>query len=349
MKEIYLLRVLSGARFDKMNAAMENVRKSSGQSKIRTFFDMIGCTLRYGAGYNDYDILHFYEIPASLRKTYVTRLKNKRIIMACNDQKVAPTLHYKSRFNRAYEKYLGREWFDIQNKGLEEFREFVDGKEYIFCKPDDLDSGRGIEKLKVADFESVDKLYDYCKEKNFGVVEEVVRQHPKMATLHPESVNCVRMQTIVVNGVPHLVYAACKAGNNGCFVDNLGTGGFNIPVDKETGRLTAKGRREHERDLFTVHPRTGVVFEGFEIPYFKEAIDLCFKAALDTPDVRFVGWDCYIGENGPGIIEANDYPDYYFWQLPELTPDRRGLLPYFEELFNQKISPYRDIDLKKIK
>ena len=83
-------------------------------------------------------------------------------------------------------------------------------------------------------------------------------------------------------------------------------------------------------------------------PYFKEAIELCFKAAMDTPDVRFVGWDCYIGENGPGIIEANDYPDYYFWQLPELTPDRKGLLPYFEKLFNQKISPYRDIDMKKI-
>ena len=350
MKELYILRVLSGARFGKMNEAMNNVKKNSGQSKFRTFFDMIGCTIRYGAGYNDYDILHFYVIPGKLRKTDVTRLKNKRIIMACNDQNVAPTLHYKSRFNRAYEKYLGREWFDIQSedKTLEDFKKFVEGKEYIFCKPDDLDSGRGIEKLKVADFESIEKLYDYCKnEKKFGVVEEVVKQHPKMATLHPESVNCVRMQTIVVDGKPHLVYAACKAGNNGCFVDNLGTGGFNIPVDKETGKLTAKGRREHERDLFTVHPRTGVVFEGFEIPMFNEAVELCFKAAMDTPDVRFVGWDCYIGENGPGIIEANDYPDYYFWQLPELTPSRVGLLPYFEEIFGQKISPYHDIKVKK--
>ena len=133
-----------------------------------------------------------------------------------------------------------------------------------------------------------------------------------------------------------------KAGNGGHFVDNLGFDGINIPVDKETGKLIKTGRTEH-RQLYTEHPRTGVVFEDFEIPMFKEAVELCFKAALDTPDVKFVGWDCYIGENGPGIIEANDYPDYYFWQLPELTPDRLGILPYFEKLFKQKITPYRKI------
>lgn len=342
MSEIYILRVLSGVRLNKLNAVINNVKEKSGKSKIGIFFDMLNCTIRYGAGYNDYDIFRFYEIPAKLRKTYVTRIINKKIIMKCNDQSVSDELHYKSRFNRAYEKYLGREWYDVENGNIEKFSEFVKNKEYIFCKPDGLDSGKGIEKLKVSDFESVEKLYDYCIEKKFGVIEELVVQHPKMALLHPESVNCIRMQTIVVDGKPHLVYAACKAGNGGHFVDNLGFDGINIPVDKETGKLTKTGRTEH-RQIFTKHPRTGVEFEGFEIPYFKEAVDLCFKIALETPRVKFVGWDCYIGENGPGIIEANDYPDYYFWQLPELTPDRKGILPYFENLFNQKITPYRKI------
>ncbi|MBQ0098183.1 MAG: hypothetical protein KBS62_04540 [Oscillospiraceae bacterium] len=342
MSEIYILRVLSGVRFKKLNNAINNVKEKSGKSKIGIFFDMLNCSIRYGAGYNDYDIFHFYDIPAKLRKTYVTRILNKKIIMRCNDQSVSDDLHFKSRFNRAYEKYLGREWYDVENGNLEKFKEFVEGKEYIFCKPDGLDSGRGIEKLKVSDFESVEKLYDYCIEKQFGVIEQLLTQHPKMALLHPESVNCIRMQTIVVNGKPHLVYAACKAGNGGHFVDNLGFDGINIPVDKETGKLTKIGRTEH-RQLFTKHPRTGIEFEGFEIPYFKEAVELCFKIALETPRVNFVGWDCYIGENGPGIIEANDYPDYYFWQLPELTPDRKGILPYFEKLFGQKITPYRKI------
>lgn len=342
MSEVYILRVLSGVRFKKLNVALENVKKNSGQSKIKSFFDILHCAIHYGAGYNDYDILHFYDIPGKLRKTYVTRVINKKIIMRCNDQSVSDELHYKSRFNRAYGEYLGREWYDVANGDLEKFKDFVKDKEEIFCKPDGLDSGRGIEKLKKSDFESVEKLYDYCIKKDFGVIEEVLKQHPKMATLHPQSVNCIRMQTIVVNGKPHLVYAACKAGNGGHYVDNLGQDGINIPVDKETGKLTKVGRTEH-RQLFTEHPMTHTPFEGFEIPYFKEAVELCFKAALATPKVNFVGWDCYIGENGPGIIEANDYPDYYFWQLPELTPDRKGILPYFEGLYNQKITPYRKI------
>lgn len=342
MAEIYFLRVLSGVRFNKLNVALENVKKNCGQGKVKTFFDLINCFIRYGAGYNDYDIFHFYDIPAKLRKTYVTRFINKRIIMKCNDQSVSDELHFKSRFNRAYTKYLGREWYDVENGSLEKFKEFCSNKTELFCKPDGLDSGRGIEKLTISDFESIDKLYDYCLEKRFGVIEEVAKQHPKMAQLHPQSVNCVRMQTIVVDNKPYLVYAACKAGNGGHFVDNLGFDGINIPVDKETGKLTKIGRTEH-RQLFEEHPMTHVKFEGFEIPYFKEAVELCFKAAMDTPNVKFVGWDCYIGENGPGIIEANDYPDYYFWQLPELTPDRKGILPYFEELFKQKIRPFKKI------
>lgn len=342
MAEIYILRVLSGVRFSKISKVLNTVKENSGQSKIKTFFDIINCTLRYGAGYNDYDIFQFYNIDAKKRKTYVTRVLNKKIIMKCNDQSVSDELHYKSRFNRRYSKYLGRDWFDMERSSFDDFVKFCEDKEYLFCKPDGLDSGRGIEKLKKDDFENLEVLYNYCKEKNFGVIEEVAKQHPKMASLHPESVNCVRMQTIVVDGKPHLVYAACKAGNGGHFVDNLGFDGINIPVDKETGKLIKTGRTEH-RQLYTEHPRTGVVFEDFEIPMFKEAVELCFKAALDTPDVKFVGWDCYIGENGPGIIEANDYPDYYFWQLPELTPDRLGILPYFEELFGQKITPYRKI------
>lgn len=342
MAEIYILRVLSGVRFDKLNAALENVKKYGGQGKLKTFFDMIHCAIHYGAGYNDYDIFHFYDLPAKLRKTYVTRVINKRIITKCNHPSTEHIVDNKSHFNREYSEYLGRDWYDVENGSLEKFKEFVSGKEEIFCKPDGLDSGRGIEKLKVADFNSVEELYDYCMEKEFGVIEEVAVQHEKMASLHPQSINCIRIQTIVIDGKPHLVYAACKAGNDGHFVDNLGFNGINIPVDKETGKLTKVGRTEH-RELFTKHPMTGVVFEDFEIPYFKEAVELCFKAALAIPKIGFVGWDCYIGKNGPGIIEANNYPDYYFWQLPELTPDRKGILPYFEDLFKQKIKPFRKI------
>ena len=64
----------------------------------------------------------------------------------------------------------------------------------------------------------------------------------------------------------------------------------------------------------------------------KEAMELVKKAALEVPQVKYVGWDVFIGPNGPGIIEGNDYPGYDFWQLPEHTPDKIGLVPYYENL-----------------
>ena len=50
------------------------------------------------------------------------------------------------------------------------------------------------------------------------------------------------------------------------------------------------------------------------------------------PQVKYVGWDVFIGPDGPGIIEGNDYPGYDFWQLPEHTKDKIGLVPYYESL-----------------
>ena len=71
---------------------------------------------------------------------------------------------------------------------------------------------------------------------------------------------------------------------------------------------------------------------GYQLPYVKEAVELCKKAALVVDDMRFIGWDVYVSPNGVGIVEGNDYPGYDFWQLPEHTPDKIGLWPYYKSI-----------------
>ena len=331
MKITYTLRVLSGVRFKKIAKVLNSVHKKTGKNRFYILCDILICSIRYGAGYNDYDIFEFYNIKHDKRKTFVTRFKNKKIIMMLNNPDYADLFDKKNKFNNKFKDYLGRDTIDMTTATLEEFNKFIQGKDVIFVKPNNGDSGRGIEKLNVSKFKNTSDLYNYIKEKNFGVAEEQVKQHPDMAKLHPSSVNCIRIQTIVVNGKPEVVYAACKAGNGGYFVDNLGFDGINIPVELQTGKLVKYGRTE-TREVFTEHPYTHVKFEGFQIPLFQEALDMCLKAALEVPEVGFVGWDVYIGENGPGLIEGNDYPDYYFWQLPIHNPERVGLLPYYQKL-----------------
>ena len=82
----YLLRVLSGVRLKKMNEVIDFVHEKSGKSKISIFFDILNCAVRYGAGYYDYKIFAFWDMNKEQRKTYVTRLWNKKLIMLVNDQ-----------------------------------------------------------------------------------------------------------------------------------------------------------------------------------------------------------------------------------------------------------------------
>ena len=309
MKITYAFRVLSGVRFKKISKVLNSVHEKTGKNRFFILCDIIVCAIRYGAGYNDYDIFEFYNIKHDKRKTFVTRFKNKKLITMLNNPDYSDLFDKKNQFNAKFKNYLGRDTIDMTTASLNDFKKFLQGKDIIFVKPNDGDSGRGIEKINVSDYANPTTLYDYIRSKNFGVAEEMV----------------------VVDGKPQVVYAACKAGNGGHFVDNLGFDGVNIPVDLKTGELVKYGRTEHGQ-IYTEHPYTHIKFEGFKIPLFKEAMDMCLKAALEVPEVGFVGWDVYIGQEAPGIIEGNNYPDYYFWQLPVHNPERVGLLPYYKKL-----------------
>ena len=152
MKLNYLMRILGGASFKKMGEAIDVVHKKSGKSKFTTFFDMIGCTIKYGAGYNDYIIFEFYKMKGKERKTYMTRMKNKRLISELNDEKLAYIFDEKNVFDKTFAEFTGREIHDLADIDYPAFETFIKGKEYFFAKPYIGESGKGIEKIKVADF-----------------------------------------------------------------------------------------------------------------------------------------------------------------------------------------------------
>ena len=86
---------------------------------------------------------------------------------------------------------------------------------------------------------------------------------------------------------------------------------------------------------FDTHPITGVRFEGFEIPFFNEAVDLCKRAAMVVPQVQYVGWDVAITPSGPVIIEGNSFTGYDMPQNHKFHEDRCGLLKQFKEAFGE--------------
>lgn len=327
----YIKRVLGGASFKKMKAAINTVHEKSGKNKLLTFFDMLGCSLKYGAGYNDYIIFEFYKIKAKQRKTYLTRIKNKKLVTTLNDSRYSYVFDEKNVFDKKFKDFMGREILDLAETDYDEFKRFVHNKEDFFAKPYIGESGKGIEKIHVADFKSTDELYRYVKSpsKNFGVIEEVIVQHPDAARIYPDSLNCLRVVTLVNNGEAHILYAVFKMGNNGKFVDNLENGGLACHFDLDKGIITGQG---HTSALvnYDAHPATGVKFVGYKLPFMDEVKEMVKKAAMVIPEFRYVGWDVCLTPNGPAIVEGNDYPAYDFPQLPDDDKPRIGLIPQIE-------------------
>ena len=328
----YVCRILSGVRIKELNKSLRVAKERSGKARPLLFLDMLWCAVRYGAGYHDYVMFGFYDMDGRHRDTYVTRLRNKKLITLLNDPETADIFDHKTRFNPRFREYLGREFLLVDEMTFTDFSEFVKGKDHIFAKPDVGESGKGIERLVTADFQSTEELYRYIKNSNFGVIGEMIVQHDDLRRLYPNSVNTLRVVTLLTGSPEHreaqCVYAVIKIGSNGKFVDNLENDGMFCPIDYETGKIIGVGHTSALKTL-THHPDTGVKLEGYQIPYVKEAIALCKKAALEEPEMRLVGWDCAITPDGPVIVEGNDYPGYDFWQQPEHTPDRIGLWPYY--------------------
>ena len=94
--------------------------------------------------------------------------------------------------------------------------------------------------------------------------------------------------------------------------DHGRTGNLHASIDLKTGMLIGANTRTMDGSgLKTVpmHPVTGKLFEGFQMPLWKEACQLATETAYNFLPLRIVGWDIAISPNGPCLIEGNAWAD----------------------------------------
>lgn len=306
---------------------LREAKKRSQKNIFWLFWDIIKCGFRYGAGYTDYLLYRFYDLTDAQRATYVTRGINNSVVKKMNTPEYYHIFENKPEFNRQFASFLGHGWLDLSKATPEDFAAFTADKEEIICKPADATCGVGIEKLRKKDFASIDEMYARVKEMGTGIVEEVILQHPDMSRIYPVSVNTVRVYTVFAEGKAEVFYACLRMGNSDRPVDNIHAGGLFAPLDMETGKV-AFPACDSMQNVYEHHPRTGCLLPGYQIPWWKETVELCRRAAQVVPQVGYVGWDVAITEHGPVFIEANNHPCHdAFPQMALHSPDRTGYLP----------------------
>lgn len=311
------------------------VKEKSGHCKARTFLDILWCAVRYGAGYYDYVMFGFYDMKGRQRNTYLTRIRNKKVCNLMNQPGFGEIFDDKLAFNVRFADFLHRRVLNAQEADEAELAAFLQGQESFFAKPNRGTCGNGIEKLRVGDFKDAAEILAYVREKQLPVLEQVLRQHPEMARLHPASVNTLRIVTDRVGDTTHIAYIVVKVGTGGGFCDNSGQGGVICRVDEQSGKIVSVATDDYFH-VYDCHPDTGIAFKGYSIPMLADAVKLAKQAAQVVPEICHVGWDVAITPEGPVLIEGNDYPGTDLCQLAPHYPEKQGLWPYYKKILNIK-------------
>ena len=312
------------------------LKKRSGKGRLWLMCDMLRCATKYNAGYIDYKIAQMYRLNDEQRKTVITRGVSNEIVRRMNPKEDWHYFDDKAEFNTVFAKWIPRKWLRIDDRtDPEALREICRRHKELLGKPLEGSSGVGIQKYTESDWaEGPEAFLGLLRKDGIGILEEVVVQHPLMASLCPTSVNTCRIATLMGDRQEGIVYAFLRIGN-GKVMDNVDCGGMASRIDLKTGKLMTVGA-DKQGNTFLRHPITDTSIVGFQIPFWEEAKAMCMEAAKVIPSMRYIAWDVAITPDGPTFIEGNSFPSHAIPQFAAHYPDGIGILPEFEKFIDLK-------------
>lgn len=192
-------------------------------------------------------------------------------------------------------------------KGAKEAYEAVAKEDEVFIKrATDSGGGHGVKYLKCEGLTEEKFLKEIEQFRGDIAIQRGIKQHEVLARINPSSVNTIRIITLLMKDETLILSAILRMGVDGAKVDNSSSGGMTIGISKD-GKLK-KTACVGKRRFVEQHPNSGVVFDGYQLPSFPEAVELVKKASRMVPHFRMVAWDVSILEDKtPVLIEANLY------------------------------------------
>lgn len=192
----------------------KRVSKKSNKNYIIILFDMIYCGFKYMAGYVDYEVFEFYNLNKEQRKTVITRGINNKYVVCLNDNDYAKYVDDKILFNERYNQFLKRDWLDLTKTSLEDFKKYLQTKKVAIAKPTTLSCGKGVEKLVYSESLDIEKLYNRLLNNRQILIEDYVVQHEDLSKIYKDSVNTLRIVTILKDNEVNIPFISIRIGNS---------------------------------------------------------------------------------------------------------------------------------------
>ncbi|WP_295113350.1 sugar-transfer associated ATP-grasp domain-containing protein [uncultured Methanobrevibacter sp.] len=141
----------------------------------------------------------------------------------------------KKQFNIDFKEYIDRKWIDDEVSKAK-FFEFCNSQDKLIIKPNGGSQGKGIFFAKVESDDEIEALYKKVQDRRY-IIEEVITQNSKLATLHPQSINTLRIYTTrsLRDGKLHITCAVIRIGRRNSRIDNYSSGGMVAEIDIDNG------------------------------------------------------------------------------------------------------------------
>ena len=328
-----MIRKIKAIDTKKLNKLASEIAARNNKTKGYVKRDMIKNFLRYGIGYTDYLKGDYINLTKEQKKTFVTTKSYYKLLSYLNNPKYDACMSDKIVFNKIFNKYLHREWIDLRNTSLDEFKKFIKNKKTIFAKPPTDFGGHGIEKIVVKDIDDIEKLYLRLRSKKLNLIEEEIVQAKELDKLNPYAVNSFRVVTLVKDHKAYILNNALRINIDDAIA--IGCSDAYMRLD-EKGNICSRVV-DDVANVYTEHPIAKIKFDTVKVPFVKEAFDMALEAALEVPEVRYVGWDIAITEKGPVMMEGNEYPSYGLVQYYLFNDEHEGHLAQIEKILGDEM------------
>jgi len=288
------------------DVASTHFNKLSNLKFISLIFDMKFCEHFYKIKNEEYFFFEFYKRSHKQRKTFVGSFYEEIIWDSLHNDTFHDLFRKKHLFNEKFNSYLKRDWLYPRESSFEEFKAFCEKHPSFISKIDDGYGGTGV-LIVDASTNNLNDLFEKLKNEN-RIIEEIVQQCDIFSSLHPQSVNTMRVLTVSLDNHVEVYAAFLRIGSNGSVIDNLSSSGLCAPIDIKSGTVKTDALNYIGKKI-PHHPNTNIKFKEFKIPKWDEIMKTAVETASQTPDLKIIGFDITINSNDEiVIIEANDKP-----------------------------------------
>lgn len=301
---------LKNINYKRMDDLITYIAEENKVKKAKVYFDFFLNAVTRGIGYVDYLKGNYINLSNEEKKNYLTKRNYVRLVKYLNKRGYQMIFHDKIVFNRIFKDYIGRDFIDIREVGYKGFKKFVTGKENVFAKKHNSFGGDGVTKVNIAG-EDLKVLFNQLYNNKQYLIEDTLIQNEYLDWINPKAVNNVRLVTLLKDGEVYVVFKTLRI--NAGSEEVISCHDIYMTLDDEGNVLG--NVVDDECNIYKKHPVTGFKFKGAKIPHMDKALELVKSAAKLVPEMRWIGWDVAITEDGAAIIEGNNYPSFGLHQF----------------------------------